>query len=230
MELEFTTTACNRPEILEKTYQSFTSKLKGVNFRKSTLYINIDPAPDKKNIQEVEKVAKKYFGKVVANYPINANFAKAVIWCFQQVKKDIFFHLEDDWLLNREVDLQKVLFFCSKHLNWHQCVFQKKNIQQANEPCLLPSLHNTQYTKIYLKLMNSKINPEAQMKYIHRNNQITGLTYIIWDKNLVQDIGKKWLLQKGLRRNYAEISKKKGWTPWVRWTMEIMDSIDGKRY
>ena len=30
--LEFTTTSCNRPEILQTTYGSFVSKLKGVDF------------------------------------------------------------------------------------------------------------------------------------------------------------------------------------------------------
>ena len=53
MELEFTTTACNRPEILEKTYKSFTTNLKDINFNKSTLYINIDPSPDNNNITKI---------------------------------------------------------------------------------------------------------------------------------------------------------------------------------
>ena len=35
MELEFTTTACNRPELLDKTYESFVNKLHGINWKES---------------------------------------------------------------------------------------------------------------------------------------------------------------------------------------------------
>lgn len=217
MELEFTTTACNRAEILEKTYQSFTDNLKGVNYKKSTLYINIASFPDNKNITDVEKVARKYFGKVVTRYAPSSNLAKGIIWCFAQVQKDIFFHLDDHWVLNHEVDLEKVLFFCKKHLNWHQCIFQK-NIK-VRHPSLLPSLHNTKYTKLFLPFMSSKFDPGAQMKYIHQTDQITGLGYIAWGNHLVTNVGKK----------ISRKNKKKKRPSLFRWTMQMIDSLDSKK-
>ena len=97
--MEFTTTACNRPELLERTYSSFTKNIKGLDFKKCILYINVDPSPHGQNIEKNEEVAKKYFGKVIVNYPDKPNFARAVIWCFTQVRGEYFFHLEDDWVL-----------------------------------------------------------------------------------------------------------------------------------
>lgn len=224
MELEFTTTACNRPEILERTYKSFTSNLLNVDFEKSTLYINIDPAPNNINITKMEDVAKKYFGTVVANYPQKANFASAVIWCFSQVKGDVFFHLEDDWLLNQKIDVKTMYNYSKKYSNWHQCILEKNVINQPNEPTLLPSLHNTKITQLFLKKIDSKTNPEAQLKCVYRDLKKRGLTlftYVIWGKGLVTDIGRKWLNNKGLRRDYGKTSStnnKNKWSPWISWT------------
>ena len=50
--MEFITTACNRPSVLNVTYDLFTKRLKNIDFKKSTLYINIDP------IVAAEKVLK----------------------------------------------------------------------------------------------------------------------------------------------------------------------------
>lgn len=225
MELEFTTTACNRPEILERTYKSFTTNLKGVNFKKSILYINIDPAPNNNNIINVEKVAKKYFGKVIANYPEKPNFASAIIWCFSQVKGVIFFHLEDDWLLNKKINLETMYNYSKKYSNWHQCILEKKIITQPNEPTLLPSLHNTKITQLFLTKVDNKTNPEAQLKCIYRDlkkRNFNLFTYIIWGKDLVTDIGRKWLNQNNLRRNYEETAQtshnNRKWSPWISWT------------
>lgn len=48
--------------------------------------------------------------------------------------------------------------------------------------------------------------------------------YIIWDINLVTDIGIKWLIKNNIKnnikRNYQETSKKinkNEWSPWIRW-------------
>lgn len=227
MELEFTTTACNRPELLEKTYKSFTSNLLGINYKKSTLYINIDPVPTKENIENIENICKKYFGNVVINYSNTPNFANAVIWCFSQIKGDIFFHLEDDWVLNKKVNMKNILDFITnkKIYNWHQCIFEKKIINQPNEPSLLPSLHNTKITKYFLKHMTNKENPEAQLKIFYRNirkKQKIIFNYIIWDRGLVSDIGRNWLLKNNIQRNYQEMRKdknKKKWSPWIRWDL-----------
>ena len=222
--LEFTTTSCNRPELLEATYKSFTSRLIGVDFSKSTLYINIDPAPNNINISEVESIANKYFGNVVVNYPEEPNFANAVIWCFAQVKGDYFFHLEDDWVLNIDVHINDILSRINS--NVLQCVLNKKPViaREIGEPMFVPSLFRTEHLRKYLPIMDGASNPEAQMKYIYRKNQLLLKQYksIPFNKNIevTTDIGRAWLLRHKISRDYAKTSKinnPKNWSPWITW-------------
>ena len=94
MILDFTTTAVSRPEVVNKTYRSFCSKLKGVEFDKCTLYINIDPFPVNSDRKKVIKVAEYYFGKVVVNTPSKGNFTKACNWCWKSAKTEYIFNLQ----------------------------------------------------------------------------------------------------------------------------------------
>ena len=94
ISLEFCTTATFRPEIIDRTYKSFTDNLLGIDFKISTLYLNVDPIPVG-NTKEVIDVAKKYFGNVVYNIPEEPNFTKAIKWCWSQVKNEYFFNLEE---------------------------------------------------------------------------------------------------------------------------------------
>ena len=217
---EFTTTACNRPEILNRTYASYCSKLKGIDFKASTLYINVDPSPTSTNISAVEQIAKKYFGKVVVNLPATANFAKAVIWCFSQVKSQYFFHLEDDWELSSSVEISKLISkLGSSNL---QCVLNKKNsptgIKELTEPTFVPSLFSTSHIKKYLPYLVEDLNPEYQMKILFRNKKGNLHLHksVLLDQRFEfsRDIGRAWLSKNGLARNYT---KPKKWSPWITW-------------
>ena len=225
MELEFTTTACNRPEILYQTYKSYTTKLKGIDFKKSTLYINIDPAPNNDNIMNVIHVAKYFFGNVVYNIPETPNFAEAVLWCFNQVKGEFFFHLEDDWILREEININDMIKILNKG-NYLQCILNKKSNIEPFEPAFIPSLFRTKVMKFYLSLMNNESNPEAQIKNIYRNNLYNIRKYVSinfkTNIELSHDIGREWLKKKGLKRDYDKHKdssiKSKNWTPWTTWT------------
>ena len=224
ISLEFTTTACNRPEILEQTYQSYTKNLKNIDFTTSTLYINIDPAPDNTNISEVITVARKYFGNVIYNIPTEPNFAQAILWCFQQVKGDYFFHLEDDWNLMREVDIHDMIEVI-KQPNILQCILNKKNInpRELYEPAFIPSLFQTKIINVYIKLMNNESNPESQMKNIYRQNIFHIQKYksqpFLPNIELSRDIGREWLKSNGIKRDYDKhrTNHNQKWTPWTTW-------------
>ena len=224
LSLEFTTTACNRPEILEQTYHSFSKKLKNVDFTKSTLYINIDPSPSKDNISEVINVARKYFGNVIYNIPNEPNFAQAILWCFQQVKGEYFFHLEDDWILLREVNIHNMVHVLQSP-NVSQCILNKKNInpKEIYEPAFIPSLFMTKIVKVYLQFMNNESNPEAQMKNIFRSNVFQIQTYkskfFAPHIELSRDIGREWLKSNGIKRDYDKhrTNHNQKWTPWTTW-------------
>ena len=218
--LEFTTTACNRPEILNRTYSSYCSKLQGVDFKSSILYINIDPSPTVNNIDDVEKIAKKYFGTVVVNFPNTANFAKAIIWCFSQVKGPYFFHLEDDWELLRPVEIPRLISALGS--SKLQCVLNKKKtaigLNEVGEPTFVPSIFSTPHLKKYLPHMVDNLNPEYQMKLIFRNKKnnlhLHKSVLVNQQFEFSKDIGRSWLSKNGLSRNYT---KSKKWSPWITW-------------
>ena len=156
-----------KDEILKMEEMYFSKKLKNVDFTKSTLYINIDPTPSKDNISEVINVARKYFGNVIYNIPNEPNFAQAILWCFQQVKGEYFFHLEDDWILLREVNIHSMVHVLQLP-NVSQCILNKKNInpKEIYEPAFIPSLFMTKIVKVYLQFMNNESNPKADTKAV----------------------------------------------------------------
>lgn len=229
ISLEFTTTACNRPEILERTYRSFTANLKGVDFEKSTLYINVDPAPNSNNINKIEDIASKYFGKVICNYPKSSNFAKAIIWCFNKVEGEKFFHLEDDWILVRKVHINEIINALHKTPTTYnlQCVLNRdKRYIKANEngePTFIPSLFCSKLIKEYLDKMNDTLNPEYQIKKIWRNNNNFKQHRSIILNNRMEyskDIGRDWLKSNKISRDYTlkgKVRPSSGWTPWISW-------------
>jgi len=61
--ISFTTTATNRPDIHKRTFSSFTKRLKGVDFAKVPLYINVDSLPSRKDILHVTENAMRFFWK-----------------------------------------------------------------------------------------------------------------------------------------------------------------------
>lgn len=215
--LDFTTTACNRPEILDITYNSFTNNLKNVDFKNSTLYINIDPSPNNNNIMDIIKVAKKYFGNVVYNIPDKPNFTEAVLWCFKQVKTDYFFHLEDDWLLLHPIDIIDVIYNLYKNDNLLQCILNTKSNHEPFEPAFIPSLFRKKIVDFYTLNMNNIINPELQMKLIFRNNLYGIQKYKSIQYRpgiaLSKDIGRQWLKKNGLKRDYT--TNKSSWATWM---------------
>ena len=224
ISLEFTTTACNRPKILESTYKSYTTRLKNVDFKNSTLYINVDPTPHSDNIIEVIDIANKYFGNVIEYVPEKPNFAAAVLWCFNQVKGDLFFHLEDDWNLMKDVDIHKMVKLLGK--DNIQCLLNKTpNLippREIGEPAFIPGLSSKKYIQKYLPLMDDLSNPEAQIKNIFRKNkkfQKNKSINIDPNNEFSRDIGRIWLQQNGLERDYEnQRTKEKGkWTPWTTW-------------
>ena len=60
--VDFATTACNRPLILEKTYESLAKRIKGIQLSECRLFLNIDPMPDCIDIEDNIKLRKIFWG------------------------------------------------------------------------------------------------------------------------------------------------------------------------
>ena len=107
--LSFTTTALARPDILHRTYSSFSSKLRGINLKNLTLHINVDPIPnDMGAVTETIKVAKLFFKDVNWHIAPKPNYSSAVKWCWNAAMTKFIFHLEDDWELAAPFDMEKI--------------------------------------------------------------------------------------------------------------------------
>lgn len=187
--LEFTTTACNRPKLLMITYSSFVKNLKGVDFSKSILYLNIDPIPNSEGIEIVEKVAKLFFGTVFVRYTKKGCASIANDWVLRQPKGEFFFNLEDDWQLRKEVNIFEMISLLQKHKGLMQCYLLGSMINQGR-PTLMPSLIRTSVLKPMLELLNTDSNYEQQMIAVYNRigNKPLSIQYGL--KKYVYDIGR----------------------------------------
>lgn len=185
-KIDITTTATIRPGILNKTLHSFSKHI----FRDRDRYrfiINIDPVGNKSKSKEaVLEVAKKYFDDVVYNFPDKPGFTKAVIWLWSHTESDYVFHLEDDWAVSSNINidmmvsiLDKYSRICSVRLSKGQIVAAKKVIKSMSCPyiepedigkfrlfprlSLNPTLFKGEFVRQAASVMTLKLNPESQL-------------------------------------------------------------------
>jgi len=210
--IEFTTTSTIRPEVLDETYGSFSHDIVDVDFKNSTLYINIDPVPEG-DIQKVIDVAKKYFGKVVSNVPSTPNFTNALKWCWKQPTGDFFFHLEDDWTLRKKTTMEELINKLSGIIeNANKYKIKNRMLDRYvavnlraydfindGRICLSPGLFLSSWAKQAAEILDPLHNPERQM----RKGFGIGKDFLINSRALhhphnrnniiISDIGRKWL-------------------------------------
>lgn len=165
--ITFTTTSCCRYELLEKTYSSFSSKFKGVDFKNSTLFLNLDYYKGVGHAKRSIKVAKLFFGEVVPNISKSPNFAKAVKWCWSRdFKTPYVFHLEEDWELFKEVEVEDFISIMESDPTI-VCVKIRKAGRSLEGKNKNIGLSPTLWLKDFLKIsryMNDGHNPERQIR------------------------------------------------------------------
>lgn len=215
MQFDFTTTAMRRPGILRDTYQSFAGNLQGVDMRASTLFINIDPLPDEGNLEATKEVAAEFFGHVVINQPESPSFPAAVKWCWRQPTTEYFFHLEDDWVLEKPVHVLSMLE-AFKDCPQLACVHLRAyNTCEDGRICLAPGLWRASHAREIESRLVTDANPERQLRAQKPSNPHGGkhegfIGRHFPDQQIVlKDIGRMWMATMGLRR--------KGDRDFVRW-------------
>ena len=196
--LEFTTTACNRKVILMQTYQSFIRNLDGVDWNKSTLYINVDPLPNKDNIEVIEKMAIQIFGTVKIRYG-KGSAAEANHWTLSQPKGKYFFNLEDDWVLTEKVNIHDMIAQLERYPQIIQSYLLGSKIEEGR-PTLMPSLMRRSAIQMLIKRLNTKSNYEQQMIAIYERLGKIPMSIRYGSKKYVHDIGREWMEKEGLKR------------------------------
>ena len=104
----------NRPKMIEENIKSLFKYLKGVDFENSKIFMNMDPVPIIFNIEESEKLVKKYIPNVVINYSKKPSYPKAYLWtlnqcCINHVESNLFLFLPDDWEFINYININDVI-------------------------------------------------------------------------------------------------------------------------
>lgn len=226
--IEFTTTATCRPEILCQTYDSFSKKMIGIDFKKCTLYINVDHTPKESSVKETIKIAKGFFGTVVENVSEQGNFCKALKWCWSQPKGTIFFHLEDDWVLKEKLNVSHCMSILvnrrlelkRKHKELIAMNLRCYQTIKDNRICLSPCFMYSYYSKHLASLLDERYNPEKQLRAKSKENPHGGKSanrFIsihypsLRHKTIIKDIGREWMQRNDIRRNSDAAFMFNGW-------------------
>lgn len=194
----FTTTAMPRPELLDKTYDSFQRHIPWLDFKKTTLFLNIDHFPggpepeiEKENIYKNIDIAYKYFGNVVSNIGYSC-FPRAVKWIFSQANKEFIFNLEDDWELLCDMPENSVDFFDNPKIIQIGYRAWKRNDSRF---VLSPSFIRSSFCNLIASKMNDGRNPEEQIRGL--NPFKVDESFIYWpfetDKIILRDLGRAWI-------------------------------------
>jgi hypothetical protein len=193
-KIAFTTTSLSRPDILEQTYESFTKNIEGIEFSKCKLFINIDPVPINELQQDTLSVAKKYFNNVKWNITKEPHFTKAVNWCWSNADTPFIFHLEDDWLLLKKINIRDLI---DKKDALH--IILRAYDYDYNWPVLSPGIWKDSLYKTFAGNLNVNMNPEVQLKnkaFKYDRSKIM----VVGENVIVEDIGRSWLVEKGLEK------------------------------
>ncbi len=181
-----------RPGLLKQTLEDFSAKLFR-NFSVQTLYVNIDPFEGgQEEVEACDAICREYFPDIVARKPESSHFTTAVKWLWSQPTADWFFHLEDDWILNREVreeEFRKArkrkvtqVSLMTREKNWGDRTFfhyepARKVILgkdfgkglNKKRPIFTtsPSFVQSDFAKRCAALMDDGLDPEKQLNYLN---------------------------------------------------------------
>lgn len=113
--IDITMAATLRPAILEQTLLSIVEKVCKNNTDRFNLIINVDPAGEDIPQSDVVDVAKKYFANVISNTPTEASFPLAVKWIWGNTSTPYIFHIEDDFEVLEELDIDHMIYILKKY-------------------------------------------------------------------------------------------------------------------
>ncbi len=221
--MDFTTTAMARPDIVNKTYKSFSSGLKGIDLKECRLFINIDPLPENIDRREVTKTAKKYFKEVHPNYPEKANFTAACNWLWSNAETEFIFHLEDDWLLLQDVSVPELLKYFDQRRKLMEVALRAYKYEYKICP-LSPCIMHERYYKAIAGNLNESVNPEIQLRGRIWGIEIPSPEFKVSHKGkliiypektnevILKDSGRGWIKKS----KFKKPSKKSKFTSWEK--------------
>lgn len=192
-EFDITMTATLRPELIEKTLDSFNKYLFKKHIHKARLIINVDLISPSNSLTILQNIKDTIlccqFKEIKVNVNNNPHFARAFIWCMNQVQSKYFFHLEEDWELLCDIDFEHMIDIMkqnktlahlrlsqfkstSNHIKaWQNFAYWNGQFFEYDDKTKFvdgwsghPSLNRTSFMKKVLNIINPNNNPEKQIK------------------------------------------------------------------
>ena len=209
----FTTTAMPRPELLERTYASFSANLSWLDFKQMKLFLHLDRYPwrlddsEDAKAEQVVEIAQKYFGEVVVKRGEYPNFSNAVKWIFTNADKDYIFNLEDDWELLVPLSDKFVQYFEDDKVI-QVGLRASQNSQQRF--VLSPSIMRSKFAKSASASLIAKKNPELTIRTWNPHKVDDSFIYWPIEKHqvILKDLGRSWMKTTAFGRGTDE------WTTW----------------
>lgn len=114
-KIDITMTATLRPSLIERTFISINEKIIKGDKQRYRLIINIDRIGENVKQKSIVKIAEKYFDDIIFNYSEKPSFPKAVKWVWENANSNYIFHIEDDWKIIREIDVDHMIDVLNKY-------------------------------------------------------------------------------------------------------------------
>ena len=189
-KLDVVITATVRADILRLTLASFTKKL--LHQFNCRAIINVDPLgeTDRNTPMDMVNICREYFAEVIHKAPHQPSFAKAVQWGWQQVQTEFFFHLEDDWILKRQIKASELMQPMQDKKISGFILNRTPNVESESAFSLNPCLLRTACIKEMLKSMDVNKDPEFQFNKT-TNSKLRVLKHIS-NNPIVVDSGRVW--------------------------------------
>jgi len=214
--------ALYRPELLATTLWSFDRGLFS-GFSRRTLLLNVDPLgvdasllPTKKS--EILALAHQYFDEVIARFTEKPSFSLAVQWIWQQaIQKETFFlYLEDDWILNRPVPVQRVLDLLAQPGVASLRLQRQRNLHAIDSRIfsLNPVFFNSNFIAQALPHFQKDLDPEKQFSVPPLSEALSDWHHLVVPNDpggWVSDIGVHWRKSHGLRKVW--VNGRSAWEP-----------------
>lgn len=224
--IALTLVAGSRPELLQKTLESFKKHV----FRFvpiSQVFVNIDRhGGTESDRNECVEIILSFFPDASVSTPSISSFGSAVKHLWSLPRTENFLHLEDDWVANHDIRLDRLkLPLDARTKQWFlvkpqvsQSILTSYRFRPVRGiPFFLPNLSspafstspsilNSAFAHRVSQLMKPDLNPEKQM--------FNGLNPLLegelknfrskalvswWEKPLITDIGRDWQKARGIQ-------------------------------
>ena len=195
----------SRPQLLERTLDSFGKNLLS-NFEVSTVYANIDPFEGTaEDTQSCADLIRERFPACHIRAPDTCSFTGAVKWLWSNTSAAAALHLEDDWVIDREVRPEDV-FNIGRKYNYDRPIFTTS-----------PSFLERSFAHECASKMRLDLDPEKQL-YGDRNPELGQYTKTFRSRLLgvggdfwISDIGREHRQASNLKKTLID-----GQSHWIR--------------